>query len=94
MQKQVYNSTPSKWRGLTLVQYSAQPEPFLSLKLNNYPPKSACVELNSARVEAPGKWDVWTGGGEPLPKRITVGRSKLTVSNPKLKATTALEARI
>ena len=37
-------------RGLTLVHYSAQPEPFLSLKLNNYSLKSAYVELNSARV--------------------------------------------
>jgi len=26
-------------RGLTLVHYSAQPEPLLSLKLNNYSPK-------------------------------------------------------
>jgi len=29
----------AEWQGLTLVQDSAQPEPFLSLKLNNYSPK-------------------------------------------------------
>jgi len=42
-------------QGLNLVHHHAQPEPFWSLKLNNYSPKSAYIELNSARVSAPGE---------------------------------------
>ena len=51
-------------QGLTLVHYSAQPEPFLSLELNNYAPKSAYVELNSARVSP---WRPRPPAGGPVP---------------------------
>ena len=34
-------------RGLTLVNYSAQPEPFRTLKFNNHSPKNAYVKLKS-----------------------------------------------
>jgi len=45
--------------GLTLVHFSAQPEPFVSLKPFNhpmYPTKSAHVKPKSGRVQVPGCW--------------------------------------
>jgi hypothetical protein len=41
MDKSMSVGRRTSWHGLTLVLYSAQPEPFFPLKLNNYSPKSA-----------------------------------------------------